>query len=57
VSLLVAQMPREVADAFHEAGLFRMMLPRDMGGGEVAIPDSHCLHRSLEHFMRSWFVR
>src|SRR5882762_5838531 len=35
-----AQMPREVIDAFHEAGLFRMMLPRDMGGGELTIPDS-----------------
>src|SRR5260370_15396767 len=35
-----AQIPREVIDAFHEAGLFRMMLPRDMGGGELTIPDS-----------------
>src|SRR5208282_1101204 len=35
-----AQMPREVADAFHEAGLFRILLPRQMGGGEVTIPDS-----------------
>src|ERR1700687_1621565 len=35
-----AQMPREVADAFHEAGMFRMLLPRSMGGGDVTIPDS-----------------
>ena len=35
-----AQMPREVADAFHEAGMFRMLLPRKMGGGELTIPDS-----------------
>ena len=35
-----AQMPREVVDAFHEAGLFRMLLPREMNGGGVTIPDS-----------------
>ncbi len=35
-----AQMPREVIDAFHEAGLFRILLPRQMGGGELTIPDS-----------------
>jgi alkylation response protein AidB-like acyl-CoA dehydrogenase len=35
-----AQMPQEVADAFHDAGLFRMFLPRSMNGGEVTIPDS-----------------
>src|SRR5208337_3585296 len=35
-----AQMPREVADAFRDAGLFRILLPRQMGGGEVTIPDS-----------------
>ena len=35
-----AQIPREVIDAFHEAGLFRMVLPADMGGGGVTIPDS-----------------
>ena len=34
-----AQMPREVADAFRDAGLFRILLPRQMGGGEVTIPD------------------
>ncbi len=28
-----AQMAREVADAFHEAGMFRILLPRQMGGG------------------------
>src|SRR6202158_6615854 len=35
-----AQMPREVADACHEAGMFRMLLRRSMGGGEVTILDS-----------------
>ena len=35
-----AQLPREVADAFHASGLFRMMLPRAMGGGELTVPDS-----------------
>jgi indole-3-acetate monooxygenase len=35
-----AQMPREVIDAFHDAGLFRILLPRKMGGGELTIPDS-----------------
>ena len=34
-----AQMPREVAEAFHEAGLFRLLLPSQMGGGDVTIPD------------------
>jgi alkylation response protein AidB-like acyl-CoA dehydrogenase len=34
-----AQMPREVIDAFHEAGLFRVLLPRSLGGGELTIPD------------------
>ena len=34
-----AQMPREVADAFHEAGMFRLLLPRRMNGGEITIPD------------------
>ena len=35
-----AQMPREVIDAFHDAGMFRMLLPRAMGGGDLRIPDS-----------------
>ena len=35
-----AQMPREVADAFHQAGMFRILLPREMGGGGLTIPDS-----------------
>src|SRR3984957_19214883 len=35
-----AQMTQEVADAFHDAGLFRMFLPRSMNGGELKIPDS-----------------
>jgi alkylation response protein AidB-like acyl-CoA dehydrogenase len=34
-----AQMPREVVDAFHEAGLLRILVPRQMGGGELTIPD------------------
>lgn len=41
-----AQMTREVADAFHEAGLFRILLPREMGGGNLTIPD---LIRLCEH--------
>jgi alkylation response protein AidB-like acyl-CoA dehydrogenase len=35
-----AQMPREVVDAFHEAGLLRILIPRQMGGAELTIPDS-----------------
>ena len=35
-----AQIPREVIDAFHDAGLFRMLLPTNMSGGELTIPDS-----------------
>ena len=35
-----AQMPREVIDAFHDAGLLRIHIPRNMGGGELTIPDS-----------------
>ncbi len=35
-----AQIPREVVDALHDAGLFRILLPRKMGGGELTIPDS-----------------
>ena len=35
-----AQMPREVADAFHEAGLFRILVPREMNGGELTIPET-----------------
>ncbi len=35
-----AQMTREVAEAFHAAGLFRMFLPRTMCGGELTVPDT-----------------
>ncbi len=35
-----AQMPAEVAEAFHQAGLFRILLPGNMGGGELTIPES-----------------
>jgi indole-3-acetate monooxygenase len=35
-----AQIPREVVDAFHDAGLFRILIPREMGGAELTIPDS-----------------
>src|SRR5260370_40909500 len=35
-----AQMPREIADAFHQTGMFRIFLPRIMGGGELTIPAS-----------------
>jgi alkylation response protein AidB-like acyl-CoA dehydrogenase len=34
-----AQMPRELADAFRQAGMLRFFLPRSMGGGEITIPD------------------
>jgi len=34
-----AQMSREVADAFIEAGMFRALLPREMGGAELTIPE------------------
>jgi alkylation response protein AidB-like acyl-CoA dehydrogenase len=42
-----AQMPREVADAFHETGLFRILLERNLGGGEVTIPDSLRLYEEV----------
>ena len=35
-----AQLPSEVAEAFHQTGLFRILLPREMAGGDVTIPDS-----------------
>ncbi|SRR5579885_407075 len=35
-----AQMPRAIADALHEAGMFRIFLPRSMGGGEFTVPES-----------------
>ncbi len=44
-----AQMPREIADALHRAGMFRIFLPRALGGGELTIPDS--LHL-IEEFSR-----
>ena len=40
-----AQMPREVADAFHDAGLFRVLIPRELGGGDLTIPDLSALDR------------
>ena len=42
-----AQMPGEVIDAFHEAGLLRILLPREMGGGELTIPDSLRLYEEV----------
>ena len=42
-----AQMPQEVADAFHEGGLFRVFLPREMGGGEFTIPDTMRLSEAV----------
>jgi alkylation response protein AidB-like acyl-CoA dehydrogenase len=35
-----AQLPLEVAEAFHQAGLFRMLLPVELGGGGLTIPAS-----------------
>ena len=29
------ELPTEIVDALHEAGLFRMLIPIDLGGGEV----------------------
>jgi alkylation response protein AidB-like acyl-CoA dehydrogenase len=34
------QLSTEVVDAFHETGVFRMFLPRDLGGGGVTVPES-----------------
>ncbi len=34
-----AEMPQAVADAFHQAGLFRVILPRELSGGGLTIPD------------------
>jgi indole-3-acetate monooxygenase len=45
-----AQMPREVADAFREAGLFRILVPREMGGAELTIPDSLRLCEEVSRF-------
>src|SRR5579863_5292140 len=42
-----AQMTREVADAMHQAGMFRIFLPRSMGGGELTIPESLHLIESV----------
>jgi len=35
-----AQLAPEVVDAFHEAGLFRILLPASMGGGGLTLPES-----------------
>jgi indole-3-acetate monooxygenase len=35
-----AQLPPAVAEAFHQAGLFRMFLPVEMGGGDLTVPES-----------------
>ena len=32
-------LPADVVDALHEAKLFRMLLPRSLGGGELALED------------------
>jgi alkylation response protein AidB-like acyl-CoA dehydrogenase len=42
-----AQMPREVAEAFLDAGLFRILMPRDMGGGDLTIPDALRLYEEV----------
>ena len=33
------QIPADVVAAIHDAGLYRMCLPRSMGGGEIDIPE------------------
>jgi len=35
-----AQLPSAVVEAFHQTGLFRILLPREFGGADVTIPDS-----------------
>jgi len=35
-----AQLSPAVAEAFHEAGLFRMLLPSRMNGGDLTMPES-----------------
>jgi alkylation response protein AidB-like acyl-CoA dehydrogenase len=32
------ELPRELLDAMHEAGLFRLLLPRSIGGEEIDLP-------------------
>src|SRR5262249_35679022 len=34
------QLSPAVVEAFHEAGLFRILLPDDMGGGGLTVPES-----------------
>jgi len=35
-----ARLAPEIVDAFHSAGLFRILLPVEMGGGELTVPES-----------------
>ena len=35
-----AQLAPDIAEAFHVAGLFRIFLPAEMGGGELTLPES-----------------
>lgn len=35
-----AQLARGVVEAFHDAGLFRVLLPAAMGGGDLTLPES-----------------
>src|SRR5262245_47144923 len=35
-----AQLAPEVVDAFHAAGLYRILLPVEMGGGDLTLADA-----------------
>jgi alkylation response protein AidB-like acyl-CoA dehydrogenase len=35
-----SRLAQPIAEALHQAGLFRILLPRGMGGGELTIPES-----------------
>jgi alkylation response protein AidB-like acyl-CoA dehydrogenase len=36
----IAQLAPEIAEAFHEAGLYRILLPARLEGGELTLPES-----------------
>jgi alkylation response protein AidB-like acyl-CoA dehydrogenase len=39
-SELESRLAQPIADALHDAGLYRVLLPHGMGGGELTIPES-----------------
>ena len=40
----------EVVDAFHEAGLWRILVPSDLGGSGLTIPESVQVYRAMSAF-------